>query len=37
MPRIDTLNWVLNEILVLKREEEIQACILWKYICEFFN
>jgi hypothetical protein len=23
MPRIDTLNWVLNEILVLKREEEI--------------
>jgi hypothetical protein len=23
MPRIDALNWVLNEILVLKREEEI--------------
>ena len=22
MPRIDALNWVLNEILVLKREEE---------------
>ena len=22
MPRIDTLNWVLNEILVLKREDE---------------
>jgi hypothetical protein len=21
MPRIDALNWVLNEILVLKREE----------------
>jgi hypothetical protein len=23
MPRIDTLNWVLNEIFVLKREERI--------------
>ena len=23
MPRIDALNWVLNEILVLEREEEI--------------
>jgi hypothetical protein len=23
MPRIDALSWVLNEILVLKREEEI--------------
>lgn len=23
MPRIDALNWVLNEILVLKGEEEI--------------
>jgi hypothetical protein len=23
MPRIDALNWVLNEILVLKREDEI--------------
>ncbi|MFY9871267.1 MAG: hypothetical protein WAK17_16250 [Candidatus Nitrosopolaris sp.] len=23
MPRIDALNWVLNEILVLKSEEEI--------------
>ena len=22
MPRIDALNWVLNEILVLKREDE---------------
>jgi len=22
MPRIDALNWVLNEILVLKREED---------------
>jgi hypothetical protein len=27
MSRIDALNWVLNEILVLKREEEISvAC-----------
>jgi len=23
MPRIDALNWVLNEIFVLEREEEI--------------
>jgi hypothetical protein len=32
MPRIDALNWVLNEILVLKREEEIQSFSIIHYI-----
>ena len=30
MPRIDTLNWVLNEILVLKRMNEIKKANDWR-------
>ena len=33
MPRIDALNWVLNEILVLKREDEWDAKVNdWRQI-----
>jgi hypothetical protein len=28
MPRIDALNWVLNEILVLEREEATELLLI---------
>ena len=36
MPRIDALNWVLNEILVLKREDEQYTKVYPSYFTYLF-